>query len=209
MNIHHLIADGEHQQQDFKYRVDDAKKIARTLVAFANTDGGRLLVGVKDNGKIVGIRSDEELYVVESAAEMYSQPPLPFETRLWELDGKQVLEVWISRSTDRPHRAPNEKGEYRAYVRRDDENLMANRVLVKVWQYGERPKGGKLEYTETEQLLFAHLREHETITFSKFRRIADISRAKAETILVRLIAWKLLDIELTGDGAIYALNKDA
>ena len=39
-----VIEEGEHQQQDFKLRIDDSRKIAKTLVAFANTDGGRLPV---------------------------------------------------------------------------------------------------------------------------------------------------------------------
>mgnify|MGYP000599236676 CR=1 FL=1 len=61
--IHALIAEGEHQQQDFKFEISDARKIAKTLSAFANTDGGRLLIGVKDNGKIAGVRSAEEKYM--------------------------------------------------------------------------------------------------------------------------------------------------
>ena len=60
-----MIAEGEHQQQDFKTRIDDSRKIARTLVAFANADGGRLLVGVKDNGTVSGVRVDEELHMVK------------------------------------------------------------------------------------------------------------------------------------------------
>ena len=40
-----LIREGEHQQQDFKYRVADACKLAKSVSAFANTDGGRLLIG--------------------------------------------------------------------------------------------------------------------------------------------------------------------
>ena len=64
-----MIAEGEHQQQDFKTRIDDSRKIARTLVAFANADGGRLLIGVKDNGTVSGVRVDEELHMVEAAAE--------------------------------------------------------------------------------------------------------------------------------------------
>ena len=50
--IHHiqkLISEGEHQQLYFKFEIADAHKIARSFVAFANTDGGRLLIGVKDN----------------------------------------------------------------------------------------------------------------------------------------------------------------
>ena len=65
--IHALIAEGEHQQQDFKFEISDARKIAKTLSAFANTDGGRLLIGVKDNGKIAGVRSEEEKYMIEAA----------------------------------------------------------------------------------------------------------------------------------------------
>ena len=52
--IKNLIAEGEHQQLDFKFEIRDTKKIARSLVAFANTNGGKLLVGVKDNGVITG-----------------------------------------------------------------------------------------------------------------------------------------------------------
>ena len=66
--IYALIAEGEHQQQDFKFEISDARKIAKTLSAFSNTDGGRLLIGVKDNGKIAGVRSDEEQYMIEAAA---------------------------------------------------------------------------------------------------------------------------------------------
>ena len=45
--LQQLIAEGEHQQQDFKFEISDARKIARSLSAFSNTDGGRLLIGVK------------------------------------------------------------------------------------------------------------------------------------------------------------------
>ncbi len=62
-----LISEGEHEQLDFKYAINDSKKIARSIAAFANTRGGRLLIGVKDNGNIVGLSSDEEDYMIEAA----------------------------------------------------------------------------------------------------------------------------------------------
>ena len=76
--IHTLIAEGEHQQQDFKFEISDARKIAKTLSAFANTDGGRLLIGVKDNGKIAGVRSEEEKYMIEAAAQLYCVPEVEY-----------------------------------------------------------------------------------------------------------------------------------
>ena len=68
--IYNLIAQGEHVRQDFKYEISDARKIARSVSAFANTEGGRLLVGVNDNGKIAGVRSEEEIYMIEAAARL-------------------------------------------------------------------------------------------------------------------------------------------
>ena len=69
--IRELISQGEHEEQDFKFAISDARKIARSVSAFANNRGGRLLVGVKDNGTIAGVRSEEDIFVVEQAARMY------------------------------------------------------------------------------------------------------------------------------------------
>ena len=70
-----MIAEGEHQQQDFKLRVDDAAKIAKTLCAFANSHGGRLLIGVRDSGEVAGCRVEEEFHMVQCAAEVHCHPP--------------------------------------------------------------------------------------------------------------------------------------
>ena len=82
--IHRLISEGEHVHQDFKFEISDARKIAKSISAFANTDGGRLLVGVKDNGKIAGVRSEEEIYMIEAAAQRYCQPPVDIHTYIYK-----------------------------------------------------------------------------------------------------------------------------
>lgn len=48
------ISEGESQILDFKFALNDSRKIARSMSAFSNTDGGSLLLGVKDNGVIAG-----------------------------------------------------------------------------------------------------------------------------------------------------------
>ena len=69
-----LISEGEHQQQDFKYKVADALKLAKSVSAFANTDGGRLLIGVRDDGHLSGVRSEEEIFMMQAAATNYCRP---------------------------------------------------------------------------------------------------------------------------------------
>ena len=100
--IKRLISEGEHCHQDFKFEISDARKIARSISAFANTEGGRLLVGVKDNGKIAGIRSEEEIYMIEAAANMYCQPNIELQTQTYHVEGKTVLEIRIDEASDKP-----------------------------------------------------------------------------------------------------------
>ena len=149
--IEALIEQGEHQQLDFKFEVSDSKKIARTLSAFANTDGGRLLIGVKDNGNISGVHSEEEYYMIEAASKMYTQPEVPFEATRWEINGKTVLEIYIAPSADKPHLAPDKEDKYKAYIRVADENILANEILVLSWEK-KRRKDGTLVKISTGQL---------------------------------------------------------
>ena len=119
-NEHHiqkLIEEGEHQMLDFKFEISDSRRIARSFSAFANTDGGRLLVGVKDNGAIAGVRSDEEIHMIQAAAEMYCQPKVNYTTEEWEINGKTVLEVIIPKDDHTKHKAPDSQDNYKIYVR--------------------------------------------------------------------------------------------
>lgn len=201
-----LIAEGEHQTQDFKYAINDSKKIARSLTAFANTNGGRLLVGVKDNGRVAGVSSDEEYYMIEAAANMYCQPPVQFETTLWEEDGKTVLEVIVPKSQQKPHKAPTKDGDYKVYVRVNDQNILANSVLLKVWSRQKKKQGTFLKLTQAENILLAHLSEHPYISMQAFQRLAGINRWTAEKILVNLLVIKVLEMELSENQCLYRLR---
>ncbi|MDA3816619.1 MAG: ATP-binding protein [Prolixibacteraceae bacterium] len=201
-----LIAQGEHQQQDFKFCINDSRKIAKSLVAFANTDGGRLLVGVKDNGKIAGVKSDEEYYMVQAAANIYSSPKIDFEVVEWEADGKIVLEIVIQASKQRPHYAENDERKWLAYIRRKDENVLANRVQLKAWRLKRSPKGLMFIYDEPRRKLVAYLQQNESITLSRFSKIAHIRRFVAENILSEFLSMGCINIELNQKPVVYSLD---
>ncbi len=203
-----LISQGEHQQQDFKYCISDSRKIAKSLVAFANTNGGRLLIGVKDNGKIIGISSDEEFYMVEAAAKIYSRPKIKFSVQQWEVDGKTVLEIYVEKSEEKPHFAKTEEKNWVAYIRRNDENILANNVLIKSWKLEKDRKGLMFAYDEPRSLLIKYLEENNSVTLSKYSKMAQITRLQAENILSEFLFLKCITANFENIPVTYTLNKN-
>ena len=191
--IHSLIAEGEHQQQDFKFEISDARKIAKTLSAFANTRGGRLLVGVKDNGRIAGVRSAEEQYMIEAAARLYCVPPLVCGMRAYLAEGRTVLVATVDESPCKPVYAVDENGRRLAYLRIADENILATPVHLRVWQQSGNPRGELMQFTEREQLLLRLLEENEGLSLSRYCRLARISRRAAEHLLARLVRYDIVE----------------
>jgi hypothetical protein len=204
--IKRLIAEGEHQQLDFKFEISDARKIARSLVAFANTDGGRLLVGVKDNGAIAGVRSDEEYYMVETAAHLYCRPEVKFTAKNWTVDGKTVVEIWVDRSNEKPHYAPGKEDKWTAYIRIKDQNQVAPLVIVKVWERQSRPGGVFVKYTEAERNLLSYIEQFGDVTLSKASRVAGVPHKKTINLLANLIAIDILEPHFTEEQVLYGLK---
>ena len=201
-----LIAEGENQHLDFKYCVSDSRKIARTLSAFANSDGGRLLIGVRDNGSIAGIKSDEEIYMVDTAAHLFCRPEITFIANQHTTGGKTVLEVVVIKGDKRPYKAKDENGKWLPYFRHHDQNLVANKVLLQVWRKEEKKMGVLVKFGKSENSLMDHLSKNGSITLSKFRKIARISSYRAESILANLILFKVLKMKASEKGFSYELN---
>ncbi len=190
-----LIAEGEHQQLDFKFEINDARKIARTLSAFSNTDGGRLLIGVKDNGRIRGIRSDEEYYMVDSAATLYSKPEVRFKSRNISIEGKQVLEIYIPPVDVKPVYARDEENRWMAYIRVSDQNALAGVVQLQVWKEEGKALGRLLEYTRKEEILLGYLQQEPWVSLSKIQRDTGYRRKELIELMTKLVRFDVVKMK--------------
>ncbi|MDT8400997.1 MAG: ATP-binding protein [Bacteroidales bacterium] len=198
-----IIDQGESQVLDFKYCISDTRKIAKTLAAFANTDGGKLLIGVRDNGSIAGVQSEEEFYMIDAAASLFCKPPVKYSIVQHHSEGKTVLEVIIEKSDKRPVYAKDYSGKWIAYLRKNDQNLAVNRVILKVWRNEYRKDGLFIKVRKAESLLFNYLKVNNAISLSRFRKISKLPLYKAENILSDLITCGILDYELSEKGCMY------
>ncbi|MCR5573605.1 MAG: putative DNA binding domain-containing protein [Bacteroidaceae bacterium] len=192
-----LIREGEHQQQDFKYRVADACKLAKSVSAFANTDGGRLLIGVRDDGHLAGVRSEEEIYMMHQAAYKYCKPEasIKFDTYhvppLDTVNGarglRTIVVATVPPSAKRPICAIDEQGRMRAYIRINDENIVASPVHLALWRESQNPQGSMLAYNDDIQLLLSIMQKQ--YTFKQIVHLSRLPRYKVIALLARLIRF--------------------
>jgi predicted HTH transcriptional regulator len=84
---------------DFKLHISNSAKLAKTLTAFANTDGGTVVIGVSDKKDLVGIDPEEELYMVEKSSKNHCSPPVEVDFELFETEvpngAEEKKEVYI------------------------------------------------------------------------------------------------------------------
>jgi len=193
-----LIEEGEHEHQDFKFAISDARKIARSLSAFANNDGGRLLVGVKDNGVIAGVRNEEDIYVIEQAAQMYCCPEQDIHVTAFKVEGGlTVLRIEICKSPVRPVMVREANGYWKAYYRVRDENIVAPELMVRAWRRAHEEDGMLVSLTDAEKCLLSMTLES-PVSIEDFMVMAHISRTAAEELVIRLHSMHLIDFLYDG-----------
>lgn len=187
-----LIRRGEGDQLDFKQTISDPVKIAKTIASFANTRGGALLVGVRDNRTIRGVDPEEEKYVLETAASFHCDPAISLSYR--EVEDEEtnttVLEVTIAESKDKPHYTIDQHNERRVYIRQHDKSLPASKLMIDMMRQGKLPVGlGERTVQHlghNEKKLFAFLETHQRITLKQFMQVVNISKRRAMRTLHEL-----------------------
>lgn len=185
--LQRLINEGEHQQQDFKYRVSDALKLAKSVSAFANTDGGRLLIGVRDDGKMSGVRSEEEIYMMHLAAYRYCRPEASIKFDTFHVDGRTIVIATVPRSDKRPVCVVDADDKPRAYIRIADENIMASPVHLALWRESQKPQGTVLTYNDDIRKLLDIMQGSQTL--NQIVRLSRLPRYKVVILLARLIRF--------------------
>ena len=204
MNIKKQIFEGEGVSLDFKKTISSCEKIARTMVSFANNKGGRLLIGVADDGTIKGVKSeDEERYMITRAAQLYARPALePIFEEVY-VDDKVVLVVEIPESDTKPHYALAEDGKWWVYVRVKDKSVLASKVVVDVLKRKSEKEGVLLKYSDQEKLLLEYLLKFPRITIKECCELLKISRPKAQRLLVNLILSGVIKINTSEKEEFY------
>ena len=187
--LNQLISLGEGAHIEFKRRVPNAKRIAKEIIAFANTGGGRILVGVGDDGTVVGVQDPvEEKFVLERALQRHSRPLVDITLERVTTEGRRdVMVVTVLESPSKPHMLVNGRSEPgAAYVRVKDKSVEASPEAIQLMRTREQTSNVTFEFGEREQLLMRYLNDYGQITVDQYASLIDRTRDEASKVLVTL-----------------------
>lgn len=199
--LRHLVKKGEGQQLEFKMKAAHPEKIMREVVAFANTEGGLLLIGVNDDLTIPGLKfPDEEIYVMDKALATLIEPPLTYSLHALPIPGNRAVLIFrIPPDRKSLHFVVDggvgQENQSKAYVRVGDRSVQASKEVREIWKSRNREQNLRFQYGEKENLLMRHLDEHGTISVGKFAALAKVPRKQASRTLVLLVRTSVLRIE--------------
>ena len=205
--VKQMILEGESVNLDFKRTITSCEKIAKTMVSFANNKGGRLFIGVADDGTIKGVKSeDEEKYMIEKAATFYAKPMLePIFEEIY-IDEKLVLVVDILKSEQKPHYSLSEDKKWWVYIRVKDKSVLASKIVVDVLRKEYQEEGVLINYSSKEKALLEYLEKNERITLKEYAAMLNLSRRRASRIMVDLILAGVIRIHTTEKEEFYTAS---
>ena len=199
--IKELIESGEGLQLDFKQLIQNPRKIAKSMVSFANTHGGDLLIGVRDNGSISGIKSEDEIHMLELAASFHCKPEVPYHVEEIIIEGKTILKATIPKGKDKPYYARGEDDKWWVYVRVNDKCILASKTSVDFMH--SQDKATKLSLGKLEQGILKFIAEREKTTLPEICKKFNLGKRRASRILVDLMKLQAIRSHTTEKAEFY------
>jgi predicted HTH transcriptional regulator len=200
--FHDLIEEGEGLQIEYKRKVSSPEKVARELIAFANTTGGTVLFGVDDDKTIVGVESEKgELEYILQAADSYCDPPVKCSIDIYSTHGLDVVCIIVPESSTKPHYLRENGDEtLKAFIRVGEASVQASKEMIKVMEHRSGKTGPvRLVIGEAERRLFTYYETESRITVKEYAQLINVSERRASRLLIRLLR--------AGIVAIHSLEK--
>ncbi|HLA69668.1 MAG TPA: RNA-binding domain-containing protein [Bacteroidota bacterium] len=210
-----LLEEGEGFQIEFKRKVSTPEKVARTLIAFANTKGGTIIFGVDDNKSIFGVDSEKaEMEMIRTAGGFLCDPPVEMQVDIVPYKGKDIIAVTVEESKAKPHYlVGNANGsddeDSKVLIRVKDKTVIASKEVIRILE-AENPDAPPLRIAigESERRLLDFLDKSERITVKEFSRLVNISHRRASRTLIQLVRAGVLRIHTHEKEDFYTLAFD-
>ncbi len=196
--IKRLIFRGESDQVEFKHKIRHPEKVIREVVAFANTNGGHLIVGVDDNGTIAGLKyAEDDDFLLRKAIEELCKPAIQYSSEVLKISEKRaILHYQIAAGKEKPYYAFLQKNHRygKAFVRVADRSVQASPEIRKILKRSNDLNDSHFSYGDQEKALFDYLKSHDEITINRYREFTGLHQKEASELFIRMVLANVLKI---------------
>jgi predicted HTH transcriptional regulator len=169
--IQRLVREGEGLKLEFKRKAAFPDKVAREIIAFANTEGGALLIGVDDDGSVPGVKyPEEEILAIRQSLQKHCRPLLEVTEEVIPINKKKfVVRFDVPISEKRPHLFVVNRDLRECYVRVRDMSVKASAEVHEIVRRSRQRKDIRFTFGEAEKKLM----ETKTLPFRNSAGSAD------------------------------------
>lgn len=213
IELKELIENGENAQVEFKRKFSAPEKIAKEMIAFANTKGGKIIFGVDDNKHVIGVESEKgEIELIDMAAKFYCSPEIGYIFDIIHIYGKDVIVIEVKESIRKPHYLKNNHSAAsvprtdipRSYIRIKDRSILASKETIKILSKGKVPLS-MFSVGDHEKFLLDYLTKNDKVTLKHFRKLLNLSERRASRMLINLVRADLIRLHSMEKEDFYTL----
>jgi len=167
------IKKGENKKLELKEKFPSNEAIAKTIVAFSNMSGGKLVIGVNDDREIVGIDEDKVFEYEEKISSIISDlcyPAILPEIYAQNINEKVILVVEVFRGSILPYYLKNRGKLKGTYIRIGSTNRLADEIMIAELQ---RQRFNK-SFDEEENFEYELKEVDLEVIYNQFRKIDKI-----------------------------------
>jgi predicted HTH transcriptional regulator len=206
LSLKEYIKVGKSQKLDFVHSLYDSKKIAQIMCSFANSEGGSLFTGIKENGKISGVNPSEEIENAKEIGANLCEPKILFETLIWQEDFRLVLEIKIQPNSEKNTLTKDENNEWRKFIRINQHSLKENKILEKISILGKKNISKPEILSKTESDFFDLFTVDLKLSLSQLYAKSSFKKSEIDDLTAKFTYWKIIEMEFSNKGPLYKLK---
>ena len=207
-----LCAQGENQFVEFKQYASEPNQVTEEVSGFLNSSGGKLLIGVSDDGTVSGLKyAEDDLNFISEYIKKNIKPAPRLQYDTIPVSSKRaVIIIEIPEGSRKPYRAFDpESGSSKIFYRVDDECIKASRELRSILKESVRKQGQTIVYSDIEAAVIKEIDKAGRLSKLEIQEKTKYNSRKVSDCLIRLVTSKVLTITPANSGDLYEYNQPA
>jgi predicted HTH transcriptional regulator len=189
-----LVREGEGLHLEFKLRATFPDKIVHELIAFANTSGGTLLIGVDDDGRLAGVKyPEEESLLVMRALIKHAHPRIRVNYFYVRLTSKRWVVVFeVPEAKRKPVKFLVGRNTLLYFIRYQDKSLQASREAEGIMRLRSGKKAVAFTYGDIENKILKTLEQKGSMSLADLCLYTSIAESQLSPHLIKLAATRVI-----------------